>query len=49
MPYGKHKGRLLVEIPLDYLQYMEENGYLNDPMLVKAVKKILTDEGIHVS
>lgn len=39
MKFGKHKGQLLRDIPLDYLQWLERNNTDRDDRLFQAIRK----------
>ena len=38
MPFGKHKGIALVNVPGDYLLYLHKQGGTNDVRLNKYIK-----------
>ena len=31
MPFGKHKGKALKDVPTGYIRWLDENGALNKP------------------
>ena len=41
MPFGKHQGKFLTEIPADYLIWLEENMQNMDPDFRAAVNKAI--------
>ena len=43
MPFGKHKGKPLVEVPKSYLRWLKENCELREP-LATAVDDELFEE-----
>ena len=44
MPFGKYKGRLITEIPQDYLEWFADNVNAK-PILAEAVAKALGGKG----
>lgn len=44
MPFGKHKGELISELPVDYLRWLRENTDLRGD-LATAVELALEDAG----
>lgn len=47
MPFGKHKGKALSEVPLDYIDWLlnKATDPLDDPYLEQALRKILPKKG----
>ena len=43
MPFGKHKGTLLKDIPVDYLEWVLENCQNLSYILRKAIENVLDD------
>jgi len=43
MPFGKHKGTLLGEVPRGYLQWLHKQDFLREP-LKSRVRQVLFDE-----
>lgn len=45
MPFGKHKGEDLADLPLDYLRWLCENVSGNDDLIQEAENQLAMREG----
>lgn len=43
MPFGKHKGMLIADMPTDYLQWLATKADINNQKLLEAVQKVLAE------
>lgn len=55
MPWGKHKGTKMIDVPADYLLYLHEKSYSNSPVglyiknNLEVLQKQANQKGIPIS